>query len=121
MSNNIGSKGLQYHPLGLLLGNTPGTQVKNSFLIQLSSGRAMATFYIVCINLQLGFAETFGFIAKQNSGIGLIGIGFLSIFMNKYLSVENACGTIIQNPFVQFVGDTIGFKVVHMRVVIHML
>ena len=81
----------------------------------------MATFYIICKYLQLGFGIYRSVVAKQDVVILLKRIGLLGYGMDVHLPVENRPGPVCQDPFIQLITIAVGLLVLHQRVVVYQL
>ena len=60
-------------------------------------------------------------IRQQNVAVALVCIGFLGIFPDQYMAVENTLCIFIQDPFEHLAAGTIGIGMVNKHMVVDVL
>src|SRR5262249_30642837 len=96
-------------------------QIEKSGFVHLADGRAVRTFYVVSVDLQLRFGVDLGIIAKQKIAIGLLGVSFLGVLVHDDAPMENTARLPVQNAVVELAAVAMRAGMLHEHVVIHVL
>ncbi len=100
--------------------NASGSEIKQAIFIQLSDSRAVRTFDIICVNLQLGLRVHHRGIRQQQRLVALLRIGFLGILGNVNLSVEDSVGLLGKDSLVHLPAVAVRPGVNNSGVVVYM-
>ena len=64
-------------------------EIEEGAFVNLADGCAVCAFHVVGVNLKLRFGVDLGAVGKQKIAIGLLGVGFLRVFVNDDAAVED--------------------------------
>ena len=81
----------------------------------------MTAFYIIGMNLQLGFGVNDGIPGEKQILVGLPCVGFLRILVNENLAIEHSMRAASQDPFVQLPTSRSRLQVFYLGMVVNML
>ncbi len=76
-------KGVGEYSAGLALANSPGAQVENRHLVQLTDRRTVAALDIISVDLQLWLGVYLGLPGQQEVLVVLFGVGLLRTSLDR--------------------------------------
>src|SRR5690606_6840195 len=118
---HIVRKSLNHQLLGLLLSYSTTAQIKHGVFIELTNGRAMTTFHIICKYLQLRLGMYRSVVAKKNIVTLLECICFLCILVYKDFAVKHRTAIIHHYTFIKLIALTSWHFMVHLCMIIYQL
>ncbi len=86
---NVADKGLREHPAGLALTHTPGTQVEDRHLVQLTDRRTVTALDIISIDLELGLGVHLSIPRQQQVLVALFGSSLLRASLYRDPAVKD--------------------------------
>jgi len=111
MPHRIGRESLDLHPAGHILTQTTLTHIQNGFIVHTPDRRAMRTFHVIGVNLQLRQRIDTRRIAQQYIAALLHGISMLGIGCHVNQTVEpprrRTTGNSLDMGFASAIGDIV--------------
>src|SRR6185437_9612260 len=118
---DVESKGVDQKGLGRRFADPARAEIKKRFFAELTHGTTMTAFYVVRVDLELGFAVDGRPFADDEIVVLLEGVGLLRILVHVDLTVEDARGLLEQHALVELIAETKGLLVIDQRMIVHQL
>ena len=96
-------------------------QIEECFLIDLPDGCAVGALHIVGVDLQLGLGINLRVIGEEQVAVGLLGIGFLRIFVNDDSAVKNTVRVVIEDAVIELAAIAVRAGMLDQHVIVYML
>ncbi len=81
--------------------DTASAQIEQSILRHLADGGAVSAFHVVGVDFQLRLGIKLRVVRQQQIAIGLLGVGFLSVFVDDDAAVKYAVRVPIENAVIK--------------------
>ncbi len=118
---NVGGKCVCHEVACLVEAEAAGNEIEDGVFIDGADGGTMGAFDVVGVDFEGGLGVHEGGVGEEERFAGLLGIGFLGIFLHEYFALEHAGGMAVEDMFVEFVTGAVGFFVVEESVVVDVL
>ena len=87
---NVTDESMHQHGLRLCFANSTRSRIKQSLLVELTNGTAVAALYVICINFQFRLCVDRSLVRDEDVSVLLISIRLLGVRSYKHLAIEHA-------------------------------
>ncbi len=120
-AGDVGGEGVGHEVAGLGEREAARDEVEDGVFVDWAGGAAVGAFDVVGVNLKGGLGVHEDFVGEQERFAGLLGVGFLGVFLDEDFAFEDGHGFVGEDVLVKFVAGAVAFFVLKQGVIVDVL